>query len=59
LSIKVTSTSSPSASESIVAMLGAYFYYCASVEEKNLTAIFPTTYPAYGASTKMLIPYVL
>src|SRR5580700_1024532 len=31
----------------IVAILGAYFYYSASVEEENLTAIFPTAYPAY------------
>jgi protein-S-isoprenylcysteine O-methyltransferase Ste14 len=43
----------------IVAILGAYFYYCASVEEKNLTATFPTTYPAYRTGTKMLIPFVL
>jgi protein-S-isoprenylcysteine O-methyltransferase Ste14 len=43
----------------IVAILGAYFYYSASVEEKNLTATFPTAYPAYRASTKMLIPFVL
>ena len=43
----------------IVAILGAYFYYCASVEEKNLTATFPAAYPAYRASTKMLIPFVL
>jgi protein-S-isoprenylcysteine O-methyltransferase Ste14 len=43
----------------IVAVLGAYFYYSASVEEKNLTATFPTAYPAYRAHTKMLIPFVL
>ncbi len=43
----------------IVAVLGAYFYYSASVEEKNLTATFPTAYPAYRARTKMLIPFVL
>jgi protein-S-isoprenylcysteine O-methyltransferase Ste14 len=43
----------------IVAILSAYFYYCASVEEKNLTSTFPATYPAYRASTKMLIPFVL
>jgi protein-S-isoprenylcysteine O-methyltransferase Ste14 len=43
----------------IVAVLGAYFYYSASVEEKNLTATFPEAYPAYRASTKMLIPFVL
>jgi protein-S-isoprenylcysteine O-methyltransferase Ste14 len=43
----------------IVAILGGYFYYCAWVEEKNLTAAFPAAYPAYRASTKMLIPFVL
>ncbi len=43
----------------IVAVLGGYFYYSASVEEKNLTATFPTAYPAYRASTKMLIPFLL
>jgi protein-S-isoprenylcysteine O-methyltransferase Ste14 len=43
----------------IVAILGGYFYYCASVEEKNLIATFPTAYPAYRTSTKMLIPFVL
>jgi protein-S-isoprenylcysteine O-methyltransferase Ste14 len=43
----------------IVAVLGAYFCYSASVEEKNLTATFPAAYPAYRASTKMLIPFVL
>ena len=43
----------------IVGVLGAYFYYSASVEEKNLTATFPTAYPEYRTSTKMLIPFVL
>jgi protein-S-isoprenylcysteine O-methyltransferase Ste14 len=43
----------------IVAILCAYFYYCASVEERNLTATFPTTYPEYRSETKMLIPFVL
>jgi protein-S-isoprenylcysteine O-methyltransferase Ste14 len=43
----------------IVAAMGGYFYYSASVEERNLTATFPTAYPAYRASTKMLIPFVL
>jgi protein-S-isoprenylcysteine O-methyltransferase Ste14 len=43
----------------IVAILGGYFYYSASVEEKNLIATFPTAYPAYRSSTKMLIPFVL
>jgi protein-S-isoprenylcysteine O-methyltransferase Ste14 len=43
----------------IVAVLGAFFYYSASVEEKNLTAAFPTAYPAYRTRTKMLVPFVL
>jgi protein-S-isoprenylcysteine O-methyltransferase Ste14 len=43
----------------IVAVMTGYFYYCAWVEEKNLTATFPIAYPAYRSRTKMLIPYVL
>jgi protein-S-isoprenylcysteine O-methyltransferase Ste14 len=43
----------------LTVILGAYFYYCASVEEKNLTATFPMAYPAYRDETKMLIPFVL
>lgn len=43
----------------VVAVLVGYFYYCASVEERNLTATFPIAYPAYRSATKMLIPYVL
>jgi protein-S-isoprenylcysteine O-methyltransferase Ste14 len=43
----------------IAAVLGVYLYYCASVEERNLAAAFPTAYPAYRTGTKMLIPFVL
>jgi protein-S-isoprenylcysteine O-methyltransferase Ste14 len=43
----------------IVVVLGGYFYYSASVEERNLIATFPTAYPAYRSSTKMLVPFVL
>lgn len=43
----------------VVAALGGYFYYCASIEERNLTANFPTTYPSYRAATKRLIPFIL
>jgi protein-S-isoprenylcysteine O-methyltransferase Ste14 len=43
----------------LVPVLCGYFYYSATVEERNLTAIFPTAYPAYRMSTKMLIPFVL
>ncbi len=43
----------------IVGVLGAYFYYSATVEERNLTAAFPTAYSAYRTTTKMLIPFLL
>ena len=43
----------------VVAVLGGYFYYSASVEEKNLIATFPSAYPAYRQHTKMLIPFVV
>jgi protein-S-isoprenylcysteine O-methyltransferase Ste14 len=43
----------------VVAILCAYFYYAATVEEKNLVAAFPTAYPAYREHTKKLIPYLL
>jgi protein-S-isoprenylcysteine O-methyltransferase Ste14 len=43
----------------LVVLLGAYFYYSAAVEEKDLAVAFPATYQAYRARTKMLIPLVL
>jgi protein-S-isoprenylcysteine O-methyltransferase Ste14 len=43
----------------IVVVLGGYFYYSASIEEKSLTATFPSAYPAYRRRTKMLVPFVL
>ena len=43
----------------VVAVLVAYFYYCGIVEERNLTATFPTAYPEYRSRTKMLIPFLL
>jgi protein-S-isoprenylcysteine O-methyltransferase Ste14 len=43
----------------ILAVLAGYFYYSASVEEKNLTATFPTAYPAYRSRTKMLVPFLI
>jgi protein-S-isoprenylcysteine O-methyltransferase Ste14 len=43
----------------ITVILGAFFVYSATVEERNLTATFPQAYPEYRARTKMLIPYVL
>jgi len=43
----------------VVAVLVAYFYYCGTVEERNLTATFPNAYPEYASRTKMLIPFLL
>jgi protein-S-isoprenylcysteine O-methyltransferase Ste14 len=43
----------------VVAVLTAYFYYCGTVEERNLAATFPTAYPEYKGKTKMLIPFLL
>jgi protein-S-isoprenylcysteine O-methyltransferase Ste14 len=43
----------------VVAVLVAYFYYCGIVEERNLAATFPDTYPEYRSRTKMLIPFLL
>ena len=43
----------------VVVVLVAYFYYCGTVEERNLTATFPTAYPEYASRTKMLIPFLL
>lgn len=43
----------------VTALLAAYFYWSATVEERNLTTAFPTAYPAYQARTKKLIPFLL
>lgn len=43
----------------VAVVLTAYFYYSASVEERDLIATFPKAYPAYRTATKMLIPFVL
>ncbi len=40
-------------------VLGGYFVYSATVEERLMTSAFPTAYPGYRARTKMLIPFVL
>jgi protein-S-isoprenylcysteine O-methyltransferase Ste14 len=42
-----------------VALLGGYFIYSATREERYLTERFPDAYPRYKKSTKMLIPFVL
>ena len=43
----------------IALIVGSYFVWAARIEERNLTATFPSAYPAYMARTKMLIPFVL
>jgi protein-S-isoprenylcysteine O-methyltransferase Ste14 len=43
----------------VVAVLVGYFYYCGTVEERNLAAAFPAAYPEYRSGTKMLIPFLL
>jgi protein-S-isoprenylcysteine O-methyltransferase Ste14 len=43
----------------VMAVLGFYFLYAASVEERDMAATFPSAYPPYRARTKMLIPFVL
>jgi len=42
-----------------VALIGAYFIYSATMEERYMTGAFPDAYPAYKHSSKMLIPFVL
>jgi protein-S-isoprenylcysteine O-methyltransferase Ste14 len=43
----------------VIAVLVAYFYYCGTVEERNLAGTFPKAYPEYRSRTKMLIPFLL
>ncbi len=40
-------------------LLGGYFIYSATVEERLLATTFPAAYPSYRTKTKMLIPFVL
>jgi len=42
-----------------VVLAGVYFLYSATVEERYLTEQFPSDYPVYRRSTKMLVPFVL
>ncbi len=43
----------------VVILVGIYFIYSATVEEKFLTEKFADSYPMYKRSTKMLVPYIL
>jgi protein-S-isoprenylcysteine O-methyltransferase Ste14 len=40
-------------------LVGGYFVYGATVEERSMMQRFPNTYARYKGSTKMLIPFVL
>jgi protein-S-isoprenylcysteine O-methyltransferase Ste14 len=42
----------------VVLLIGIYFVYSATVEERYLTEQFPDAYPAYRRSSKMLVPFV-
>ena len=42
-----------------VLLVGVYFVYSATVEERYMTEQFPDAYPAYKRSTKMLVPFIL
>jgi protein-S-isoprenylcysteine O-methyltransferase Ste14 len=43
----------------VAAVMGVYFGYSATMEERTLTKEFPEDYPHYRARTKMLIPFLL
>jgi protein-S-isoprenylcysteine O-methyltransferase Ste14 len=42
----------------LAALLGGYFVYAASVEERIMARRFPDAYAAYKARTTMLVPFV-
>jgi protein-S-isoprenylcysteine O-methyltransferase Ste14 len=42
-----------------VIVIGVYFIYSATVEERYIAERFPDSYPGYKRSTKMLIPFIL
>jgi protein-S-isoprenylcysteine O-methyltransferase Ste14 len=41
-----------------VVVLGGYFVYSASMEERYLTGVFPEAYPEYRKSSNMLVPFL-
>ncbi|HEY2327181.1 MAG TPA: isoprenylcysteine carboxylmethyltransferase family protein [Gaiellaceae bacterium] len=40
------------------ALAGIYFIYSAIIEERYLAELFPSDYPAYKRTTKMLVPFI-
>ena len=43
----------------VVALVGMYFVYSATVEERYLSRMFPDSYAAYRRSTKMFVPLIV
>lgn len=43
----------------VTGLAGINFLYSARVDERDMTGLFPGTYPAYRALTKMFVPFVL
>lgn len=43
----------------VTLIVGGYFVWAATVEERNLLTSFPAAYPPYRERTKMLIPFLL
>jgi protein-S-isoprenylcysteine O-methyltransferase Ste14 len=42
-----------------IVLVGAYFAYSATMEERFMAGRFPDSYPEYKRSTKMLIPFIV
>lgn len=43
----------------VLGVMGLYFGYSATVEERTMTSSFPDAYASYREKTKMLIPFIL
>ena len=43
----------------VVVLVGFYFVYSATVEERYMTTQFPDAYPVYKRTTKMLVPFLI
>ena len=41
-----------------VVLIGAYFIFSATREERYMSGVFPDAYPAYKHTSKMLVPFV-
>lgn len=43
----------------VAALMGCYFIFSATVEERTMARLFPSKYAAYKRSTRMLVPFIL